>query len=118
MIYLCITCKCVRCLYFGPKTIFTPPPPPLAETIFCPLSQHVYFRHLTLTLVLPSLAFILLFYFPFSLFLFAFFLYLSPFFVVLLNFLPFSLPVFIFFPQIMSDIFLWPPGEGDVFSNL
>ncbi len=81
----------IRGLYFGPKTIFIPPPS--ENDIFSPLSEHVVFDfHRGLfALILPYFAFIL----PFS---FLFSHILSPFFLFLLHFPPISLGLFIFFP--------------------
>ncbi len=81
-----------RGLYFGPKTIFIPPP--LLKMIFFPSRDTSFFySHCGLfALILPYFAFILPFYFPFSHF-------LSTFFLFLLQFNPFSLRLFIFLPS-------------------
>ncbi len=95
----------IRGLYFGPKTIFIPPPP-LLKMIFFPPTRHVvFYSHWGFyALILPYFAFILPFYFPFSHF--------------LLYFPPFSLRLFIFFPQISSADISPPQGGGGVFSNI
>jgi hypothetical protein len=104
-----------RGLYFGPKTIFIPPP--FWKWYFFPLSRHVVFRHPFLpfclfALILPYFAFIWPFYFPFSHFLFpfSFFFPLSSFSFTLSPFLFFAFSFF--FPQMTSaDI---PPLGGDI----
>ncbi len=86
-------------------------PPPFWKRYFFPLLRHVVFWLPSWPFCLNSslFAFILPFYFPFSHF-------LSPFFLFLLHFLPFSLRLFIFFPQMtLAEI---PPSEGRVFSNI
>ncbi len=88
-----------RGLYFGPKTIFIPPPPS-ENDIFSPSRDTSFFdSHRGLfALHLAYFAFILSFYFPFSHFLSRFFLFLSSFFLFLLHIPLFSLRLFIFFP--------------------
>jgi hypothetical protein len=112
--------KTSRGLYFGPKTIFITPPPPLLKIIFFPLSGHLVFRlplwpfYLNsslfcnyFTLLLPLFSFS----FPFSSF------FCPLFFLFLLHFPSFSLRLFMFFPQIiLADI--PPPPGGEVFSNI
>ncbi len=110
-----------RGLYFGPKTIFIPPP--FWKWYFFPLLWHVIFRlpswpfYLNsslfcnyFTLLLPLFSFS----FPFLPFTFPF---LSPFFLFLLHFPYFSLRLFIFFPP--NDIAWYLPpqggGEGGIF---
>jgi hypothetical protein len=85
-------------------------PPPSENDIFSPFCVTFFYSHCGLfALILPYFAFILPFYFPFSHF-------LSPFFLFLLHFPPFSLRLFIFFPQMTSaDI---SPPRGEVFSNI
>jgi hypothetical protein len=85
----------VRGLYFGPKTIFIPPPPP-SETIFFPLARHVVFRlsyHDHFALIFPYFAFT--FSFPFLSF--------------SLTCSPFSSPSHNFSP---NDIGCYPSREG------
>ncbi len=100
-----------RGLYFGPKTIFIPPPPS-ENDIFPPLARR-FLTPILFSLILPYFAFILPFNFPFSHFLSHFFLFLFPFFLFLLHFPPFSLRLFIFFPP--NDIgWYFPPPTGGV----
>ncbi len=97
--------KC-RGLYFGPKTIFIPPPP--SENYISSPSRNTSFfdSHRGLfALILPYFAFILPFYFPFSNFLFPFFLFLQ-------HFPPFSLGLF---PQMTSADIFPPLGGGGYF---
>jgi hypothetical protein len=111
-----------RGLYFGLKTIFIPSP--LWKWYFPPPRDASFFDSYRglFVLILPYLAFILPFYFPFSyflssffLFLSSFFLFLSPFFLFLLHFPLFSSPFHIFSPKWHRLIFP-PPGDG-VFSS-
>ncbi len=94
-----------RGLYFGPKTIFVPPPPfwkwyfsPSRDTSFLDCHRGLF------SLILPYLAFILPFYFPFSHFLSPFSFTFSPF---------FSSPFHIFSPKWHRLIF--PPPLGGYF---
>ncbi len=102
-----------RDLYFGPKTIFIPPPP-FWKWYFSPSRDTSFFdsHHGLLALILPNFASVLPFYFPFSHFLSHFFLFLFPFFLFRLHFPPFSLHFFIFFPQMTSANIPPPPGGG------
>ncbi len=84
--------------------------PPLARRFSTPIVSFF------LPCFFPYFSFILPFYFPFSLFLY-------PFFLFLLHFPPFSLPLFIFFPQMTSadSFFLWGgdfPWKLDTWPNL
>jgi hypothetical protein len=85
-----------RGLYFGPKTIFISPAPS-ENYIFPPPPT----RHFS-TPIVAFCALIL----PYFSFIF------SPFFLFLLYFLPFSLRLFIFFPQMTSADIPPPPGVG------
>jgi hypothetical protein len=85
------------------------PPPPFSKNDNYSLSRHFIFSFLLcpFCLIVPYFAYILLFYFPFSLF-YPLFL---PSFLLLLC--PLSLPCFIFFPQMTSaDISTLPGGGG------
>ncbi len=105
-----------RGLYFGPKTIFIPPPPS-ENDIFSPSHKTLFFdSHCGLfALILPYFAFILPCFFPFSHFLSPFLIFLSPFFLFLLHFPPFSLPLFIFFPPNDIGWYLFPSPGGAYF---
>ncbi len=109
-----------RGLYFGPKTIFIPPP--FWKWYFFPLSRHVVFRLPSWPFCLNSSLFCIHFtlFLPFSHFLSPFFIFLSPFFLFLLHFPPFSLPLFIFFPpnDIGWYLFPPPPGGGRIFQYI
>ncbi len=111
-VYILIQCR-RRGLYFGPKTIFIPPPPS-ENDIFSPSRDTSFFdSHPGLfVLFLPYFAIILPFYFPFSHFLSPFFLFLSLFFLFLLHFPPFSLRLFIFFPPNDIGWYFPPPPRG------
>ncbi len=88
-------------------------PPPLLKIIFFLLSLHVIFR-------LPSWPFCLnstLFCNYFTLLL-PLSHFLSPFFLFLLHFPPFSLRLFIFFPPNDIGWYFPPPRGGRVFSNI
>ncbi len=89
-------------IYFGPKTIFIPPPP--ENGIFSP-SHHMSFsdsHHSLFALILPYFASLFLIFFPLSSF--------------LSTFSAFSLGLLIFFPQMTSaDIFSPPQGGRDIF---
>ncbi len=89
---------------------------PCPKMIFFLLSRHVIFwlKSCPFSLSLPYFAFFSSFYFPFSRFLFPVFLLFSPLFLFIIHFSPFSLPLFIFFPQWQRLIF--PPGGGEVYS--
>ncbi len=107
-----------RGLYFGPKTIFIPPP--FWKLYFSPsrdTSLFHYHRGL-FALILPYFAIILPFYFPFSHFLSPFFLFLPTFFLFLLLFPPFSFRLFIFFPPNDIGWYFFSPRGGGVFSNI
>jgi hypothetical protein len=82
-----------RGLYFGPKSILIPFPSEKKEDNFSPLWGHMFFdsHHSLFALILPYFATILPFNFPLTDF-------LSPFFLFLLYFPPFSLRFFLFFP--------------------
>jgi hypothetical protein len=85
--------------YFGPKNDIYFHPPPL-KIIFYPSCDTSFFDSYCdlFVLILPYFAFILPSCFAFSHF-------ISPFFLFILHFLPFSLPLFIFFPQMtLADI--------------
>jgi hypothetical protein len=88
--------------------------PPLPQNFFSPLAT-VIFRLLScpfcLTVILPYFAFILCFYFPFSLSLYPLFLFLFPFFLNLLNF-PLRLFPFSYFPPQMTSARI---PRGDIF---
>jgi hypothetical protein len=78
--------------YFGPKTIFIPPASSENDIFFSSPDMSIFNSHCGfLVLILSSFAFIGPLYFSFSRF-------LSLFFLFLLHFPPFSLPLFIFFP--------------------
>ncbi len=90
--------------------------PPFLKLIFFPLSRHIIF-------LLPKWPFCLNSSLFFALILsFYFFLRISfsflpfPFLPFLLHFPPFSLPLFIFFPQ-MTLAHIFPPG-GDIFQYI
>ncbi len=102
-----------RGLYFGPKTIFTPP---LLKMIISLSCNTPFFNsyHVLFALILPYFARILPFFFLFSLFLSPVFLFLYPFFLLVLHFPPSSLLLFIFSPQMTpADIPLG--GGGGIF---
>ncbi len=99
----------LRGLYFGPKIIFIPPS---SENDTFSTSRDMLFFHShrgLLAIILPYFAVSLPFYFPFSHF-------LSPFFLFLKYFPPFSLCLFIFFPP--NDISWYPPPRGGIFQYI
>ncbi len=109
------TKDCSRGLYFGPKTIFILPL--LLKMIFSPSHDMSFFRLPLWPFCLNSSLFciILPFYFPFSQFSFPL-LSFSFYFLFLFYFPPFSLCLFIFFPQMISaNILPPPPGGGRYF---
>ncbi len=119
----CQRCQCLdlsfsRGLYFGPKTIFIPP---LPKMIFSPLSRHIFFQLLSWPFYLnPSLFCI---YYILLLPIFSLFYPLSSFLFLLFLFLwhlpPVSLPLFLFFPQmLLADIFSPPGGYFPIFRPL
>ncbi len=96
-------------IFRSENKIYSPLPPSSENDIFPPSHDALFFNsHRGLfALILPYFAFILPFYFPFSHF-------LSPFFLFLLYFPPFSLRLFIFFPQ-MTSADIPPPRGGGYF---
>ncbi len=111
-----------RGLYFGPKTIFIPPPPPLLKMIFFPLLRHIVFWLPLRPFRLNSSLFcnyftLLLPLFPFS---FPFLSFSFP--VPLSSFSFYIFPLFLFafsyfFPQVTSTD-IPPPGGGGYFRIL
>ncbi len=88
------------------------PPPPSENDIFSLSRDTSFFNQYCglFSLILPCFAFILPFYFPFSLFLSAFF-FSFPLIPFYFTFSPFSLPFFIFFPPNNISWYPYPLGN-------